>query len=79
LRLSETEADEFGRQLGAILQYVEQICGLEDDGGIAAPRPGPARALLRRDIVTASLPRETVLANAPESESGQFRVPPVLE
>ena len=40
---------------------------------------GKSRSVLRVDQPREGLSLEEVLRNAPDSEKGQFRVPPVLE
>ena len=39
----------------------------------------PLRTVLRDDTPRPSLPRDELLANAPETEAGCFKVPAVLE
>ena len=80
LALSETEKQLFARQLGDILTYVEQLRSV-DTGGIP-PTSHPLGTLgsMRADERRPSLPREEVLAQAPESatDAGLFKVPRVL-
>lgn len=78
LELGPADADRLSRQLGAILGYVAQLDEL-DTSGLSADLDLYRSPLLPRDDVPApSLPREQVLEQAPATEAGHFRVPPVL-
>ena len=78
LDLSADEIERFTEQLGAILDRAAEVEAL--DVGDVAPtaHPMPLRNVLRPDVVTASLPRREVTAEAPAVRDGQFLVPPVL-
>jgi aspartyl-tRNA(Asn)/glutamyl-tRNA(Gln) amidotransferase subunit C len=79
LELTPDELELFTRQLGDILDYVEQIRGL-DTSGVAPTSHGLKRPVERDDASVASLPRVEALANAPDAapEAGLFKVPRVL-
>ncbi|MFQ5857220.1 MAG: Asp-tRNA(Asn)/Glu-tRNA(Gln) amidotransferase subunit GatC [Anaerolineae bacterium] len=79
LGLTEEELERFREQLSAILEYAERLQELD-----TAAIPPTASVLdlqnvMRPDRVRPSMPREDVLANAPDQEAGQFRVRAVLE
>ena len=60
------------------LGYIDTLAQL----GAPADASGASGSLslrLRADVVEPSLPRDTVLANAPEAAAGYVRVPPILE
>jgi aspartyl-tRNA(Asn)/glutamyl-tRNA(Gln) amidotransferase subunit C len=81
LELSPEEEQLFAGQLSAILDYVEQLKGLDVSGvepmthALAAGEGTP----LREDEVRPSLPIDEVLANAPEREGTTFKVPRIIE
>ena len=80
-RLGMTAADreKFREQLSIILQNFEV---LQEVDTANVPPTAQAVALtnvFREDEVVPSLPAESVLANAPQQEDGQFRVRAVLE
>jgi len=80
-RLDVTE-DEVGRlaeQLSAVLEYVDQLAGLDLVGVEPMAHVLDYATPLRADAVRPSLPREAALANAPAAEQGCFRVPKVIE
>lgn len=79
LELTPDELDLFTKQLGDILDYVEQIRGL-DTSGVAPTSHVMNRPVERPDVPVPSLPRPSALGNAPDaaSEAGLFKVPRVL-
>ncbi len=79
LELSEEEIVRFQEQLSAILEYARMLEHIDISQVPPTATVLPTRNVMREDDVRPSLPRDVVLANAPEKESGYFRVPPVLE
>jgi aspartyl-tRNA(Asn)/glutamyl-tRNA(Gln) amidotransferase subunit C len=79
LELTASELDLFTRQLGDILDYVEQIRGL-DTTGVAPTSHVLNRPVERPDENVPPLPRPEALSNAPDAarEAGLFKVPRVL-
>ena len=79
LRLSEDEKARYREQLSEILDYAARLQAVDTSG--ISPTFGvlPARSVLRKDEPRPGLSLEEALRNAPETEKGQFRVPPVLE
>ena len=78
LRLSDDELGTFTDQLGAVLDHAADIEALDLDDVVPTSHPYPLVNVLRDDVVVPSIDREEVLAQAPEVEDHQFRVPPVL-
>jgi aspartyl-tRNA(Asn)/glutamyl-tRNA(Gln) amidotransferase subunit C len=79
LALTEDEIEHFSAQLEVILEHAAQIAALDTDGVPPTAHPLPVVNVLRADEVRASLPRDEVLAMAPSSEGGRFRVPRILD
>jgi aspartyl-tRNA(Asn)/glutamyl-tRNA(Gln) amidotransferase subunit C len=79
LELTAEEVDLFGRQLGDILQYVEQIHGL-DTSDVPPTSHVLNKPIDRPDVPGETLSRVEALANAPDaaSEAGLFKVPRVI-
>lgn len=84
-RLDLTDAERllFAGQLGAILDYVDQLAAVDlDDPGDAnagaSAESDPSSLVLRPDIPHPSLPRDLALANAPKVVDGQIWVPAFL-
>ena len=78
--LSEQQLDEASKQLGKILNYVGQLEQVElpDD---VEPFFGAIESVnaIRTDEVQPSVDRESVLANAPDSDGEYYSVPPVFK
>lgn len=79
LSLSEEEKDLFGSQLGSILDYMEQLNGLDTEGIEPTSHVLSIQNVMREDIPGASLPRTDALLNAPSRTEQFFRVPKIIE
>ena len=79
LELSGEEAERFTTQLNAILEYMEQLGGLDTAGVEPTSHVLPLRNVLRDDESGLSLPLDDALANAPEKDKDHFVVPKVIE
>ena len=77
LSLTPEEREAFARQLDQVLAYAESIQGLDTDG-VEPMSHAAATETFREDVPRPSLPRDTVLAAAPDADDGLFRVPRVL-
>lgn len=78
LALSEEEIERFTGQLGQILDHAARIEALDTARVPPTAHPIPITNVLRPDEPRPGLPRDEVLAMAPDAEDGRFRVPPVL-
>lgn len=81
LNLSKEDTATYTTQLGRILAHVENL-SMVDTEGVTPMTTGcgpDKKYALRKDIVEESLPREDALKNAPEQESGCFKVPQIIE
>jgi aspartyl-tRNA(Asn)/glutamyl-tRNA(Gln) amidotransferase subunit C len=78
LAVTDEELDRFAGQLDQVLTAVARV----GEAAVADVPPMthavPLTNVLRADEVTASLPRDAVLAGAPAAEDGRFRVPRIL-
>ncbi len=79
LELTDAEQVRFRDQLSAVLDYAASLRTLDTSAISPTATVLPLRTVLRDDTVQPSLSREALLANAPETEAGCFRVPAVLE
>jgi aspartyl-tRNA(Asn)/glutamyl-tRNA(Gln) amidotransferase subunit C len=79
LELTDEEKARYRQQLSAILDYFAQLRELDTSGIPPTSSVLPPRSALREDEPRPSLSLEELLRNAPDTEAGQFRVPPVLE
>ena len=78
LEIDQQDIEVFTNQLGAILDYIDQLSQLETEGVEATAYTVPMKNVFREDRIATSLSREKALANAPDQREGQFRVPPII-
>ena len=92
LELTSVERERMVRDLNAILEYIDLLNELKtedvppmaqtaDRFGIDASKYGSERFLyaMRPDEQRPCLPRDAVMANAPDSDGKFFKVPKVIE
>ena len=77
LELTEEEIDKYSKQLGSILQYVEQMNEVDTTGIEPMPHAIPVYNVMREDVVKYEQTKEEMMANAPYEEDGFFRVPKI--
>lgn len=79
LALAEDELLRYQEQLSAMLEYFERIQKLDTDAIPPTATVLPLRNVMRADDPATLFERDDLLAGAPESEEGCFKVPAVLE
>ena len=79
LDLTDEEAGSLAAQLSTILDYVDKLAELDLEGVEPLAHVQSVVNAFREDRVRPSLPRDKVLANAPQTELGCFKVPKVIE
>jgi aspartyl-tRNA(Asn)/glutamyl-tRNA(Gln) amidotransferase subunit C len=77
--LSDEDVAKFQEQLSDVLDHFDTLKALDTEGVEPTAYPLPLESVMRDDEVLPSLPRDEVLANAPQAEEGAFRVRAVLE
>jgi aspartyl-tRNA(Asn)/glutamyl-tRNA(Gln) amidotransferase subunit C len=79
LELNEAEVELYCDQLSAILDYAARLQTIDTTGIPPTSSVLPPVSILREDEPAAGLNRKDILNNAPRTENGQFRVPPILD
>ena len=79
LEITADERERYASQLNAILEHADGLAKADVQGVEPTAHILPIKNVWREDVVTPSLPREEVLANAPDKAKGCFRVPKILE
>ncbi len=80
LALEDDELDHLAAQLDVILGAVAKIGEVSDAADVPPTTHAvPLENVTRPDVVRPSLPRDAVLAGAPQAEDGRFRVPRILD
>jgi len=78
LSLTPETIDLFTKQLGDILNYMDKLNRLDTSNIPPTSHAISINNAFREDEIKPSLPREEVLANAPEAEDGNFVVPKII-
>ncbi|HET9751662.1 MAG TPA: Asp-tRNA(Asn)/Glu-tRNA(Gln) amidotransferase subunit GatC [Myxococcales bacterium] len=81
LALSAGEEERLAAQLGHVLDYIERLQAVDVSSVAPLSFAGDAAAglPLREDVPRQSLPRETVLSQAPSADGQAFVVPRIIE
>jgi aspartyl-tRNA(Asn)/glutamyl-tRNA(Gln) amidotransferase subunit C len=78
LELTDEELDVFTGQLANILDHAADVEALDVGDVPPTSHPYHLRNVTRPDVVVPGVDREEVLGQAPEAESGRFKVPTIL-
>ncbi|MDA1043975.1 MAG: Asp-tRNA(Asn)/Glu-tRNA(Gln) amidotransferase subunit GatC [Verrucomicrobia bacterium] len=79
LALTDEEVKKFQKQLQQIVRQVGKIAELDLSGIEPTAHAHPVHNIFREDEVRPCLEREAVLANAPSTRQGHFKVPQIIE
>jgi aspartyl-tRNA(Asn)/glutamyl-tRNA(Gln) amidotransferase subunit C len=79
LEFNEKELEAFTRQMDSILAYFDKLNEVDTTAIKPTSHAIMVRNVFREDEVVESIPTELSLENAPEKESGCFRVPKIIE
>ena len=79
LELSGAEKERMRRELDGILSYIDKLRALDTTGVEPTSHAVPLTNVLRDDVEKPSLPRDEMLANAPDRQGELFRVPRIIE
>ncbi len=78
IALSADELEQYGRELGDILEHAERVQALPTDDVPPTSHVLVMTNAFRADEVTPSLSRDEILEQAPDAVDGYFRVPRIL-
>ena len=79
LELSEVELERMRVEMSNILAYMDKLRSLDTRGVEPTSHAVPLRNVMREDEPRPSLPRDEMLANAPDRAGDFFRVPRIIE
>jgi aspartyl-tRNA(Asn)/glutamyl-tRNA(Gln) amidotransferase subunit C len=79
LNMSDEESIKMMHDMEGILEHVEKLNELDTSEVEPISHVMPVYNVYREDVVMPSLDRDKILANAPTTESGCFKVPKVVE
>lgn len=78
LELSENEKEAAKKDMGRMLEYIDQLNQLDTAGVEPMTDVFPVNNVFREDVVTNGDNRERILQNAPSSKNGAFKVPKTI-
>lgn len=76
--LTDAEVAELAPQLSKILAYAEQVSEVAAADVPPMTHPYPLENVFREDMLRPSLPRDLILAMAPQVEDDRFVVPQIV-
>jgi aspartyl-tRNA(Asn)/glutamyl-tRNA(Gln) amidotransferase subunit C len=79
LDLSDSEKEQYSRQLSGIIDYVEKINELDTSSVEAADHIAELSNVFRKDSVKESIGREQLQKIAPDFKDGCFVVPKIID
>ncbi|MBX3049871.1 MAG: Asp-tRNA(Asn)/Glu-tRNA(Gln) amidotransferase subunit GatC [Caldilineaceae bacterium] len=79
LELSDEEISLYAEQLSAILDYAEQIKGVDTSQVPPTPYVLPLSNVMRDDVLGECLSNEAAVANAADAKDGYFRVRAIFD
>lgn len=79
LELTPDERKLFQQQLESVVRYVEKIGELDVSGIEPTLHGQPLANVFREDVVTPSTCRSRMLANAPDRNGFEFKLPKIVE
>lgn len=79
LRFSEEDKQQLVVDLNRILDYFEKLKELDTEDVPPTTHVLPLKNVFREDVVVPPMPREKLLANAPDRAMDHFKVPQVIE
>jgi aspartyl-tRNA(Asn)/glutamyl-tRNA(Gln) amidotransferase subunit C len=77
LEITEEEKVKFSKQLGDILEHVEEMNKIDTTGVEPMSHAIPFVNVMREDKVAYENTKEELMSNAPSEEDGFFRVPKI--
>ena len=78
LEIDATTIEKFVDQIGTVLEYVDQLKGVDTEGVRPTSHAISRTNAFREDEQSGHLDPTEVLTNAPEKEDGSFIVPKVV-
>jgi aspartyl-tRNA(Asn)/glutamyl-tRNA(Gln) amidotransferase subunit C len=79
IRVTDDEKTSLASELSQVMAWIDELQTVDTDGVEPMTSVVGARLKTRADVVTLSVTRDEILANAPEPMAGFFTVPKVVE
>jgi len=79
LKLTESEKELFSRQVGGIIEYIDQLNELDTTDVEPTAHIVSMKNILREDKLSVSIPQDKAMLNAPDKDGSFYRVPKIIE
>lgn len=79
INLSDKEKEKLGKDLNIILEHVDALSKMNLEDEEISIHPLREELTLREDVSSEFLSHEEAMSNSPQTEDGQFVVPPSLD
>ena len=79
IELTESEVEEFRSELASILSHIDALSEIDTEGIPPTNNGADLLNVQDGDVSQPAMPRDEVLANAPQREDNYFRVHAVLD
>ena len=79
IELTDTEVEEFRSELASILSHIDALSEIDTEGVPPTNNGADLLNVEAEDESQPAMPREEILANAPQREDNYFRVHAVLD
>jgi aspartyl-tRNA(Asn)/glutamyl-tRNA(Gln) amidotransferase subunit C len=79
IEVADEATDGLADELNAIMAWIEQLSEVDTEGVEPMTSVVAQKAPQREDVAGTAVPREDLLADAPNAEDGFFTVPKVIE
>lgn len=79
LKLTDGEKELFFRQVGSIIEYIDQLNELNTTNVEPTAHILSMRNILREDKLSVSIPQDKAMQNAPDNDGSFYRVPKIIE
>lgn len=79
LTLNEEEKKQFASQLNYIIAHIDKLKAIDTAGVAPSLHAVSLQNVMRADVSQPSWSKESILANAPQTQEGFFHVPRIME
>jgi aspartyl-tRNA(Asn)/glutamyl-tRNA(Gln) amidotransferase subunit C len=79
LKLTESEKELFSRQVGSVIEYIDQLNELDTTDVEPTAHILSIKNILREDKLSVSIPKDKAMLNAPDKDGSFYRVPKIIE
>ena len=79
LTLNEEEKEQYASQLNYLIAHIDRLKAIDTSAVTPTLHALPLQNVMRPDVSQPSWSKESMLANAPQTQEGFFHVPRIME